>query len=249
MASEEKQAPAALDGVDLDPKAALSILVVGASGDLAKKKTFPALFELFRDHHIPDDVILVGYARREKTSEAFRSHLRPYVTTRPTARALCVCFPLTRVCHRYLEKKAEGSSDRLDKFLMRIEYRQGQYNSVERFAEVAAELEAMEDAVTGGTGKANRLFYYAIPPTVFSMVSRPIKESAMTSRGWNRVVVEKPFGRDLDSSRVLSEQLAAHFTEEQVRTALECNLSLSVPWPACCCSRFSYPPRCADLSH
>ena len=74
----------------------------------------------------------------------------------------------------------------------------------------------MEDAVNGGTNKANRLFYYAIPPTVFSMVSGPIKKAAMTSRGWNRVVIEKPFGMDLASSQVLSKQIAANFEESEV---------------------------------
>ena len=70
-----------------------------------------------------------------------------------------------------------------------------------------------------GTNKANWLFYNAIPPTVFSMVSGPIKKAAMTSRGWNRVVIEKPFGMDLASSEVLSKQIAANFQESEVRCA------------------------------
>ena len=61
-------------------KTALSVVIVGASGDLAKKKTYPALWELFRDGHIPKDVIMVGYARSAKEDSAFRSHLRPYVS-------------------------------------------------------------------------------------------------------------------------------------------------------------------------
>ena len=231
-------------------KTALSVVIVGASGDLAKKKTYPALWELFRDGHIPKDVIMVGYARSAKEDSAFRSHLRPYVSAlgvmcggvhrcglvhglcamwwpwRPVVVLLCSNLTLWHAptvgrdaFRRYLESKAQGQDKLLSEFLERCWYRRGQYDSVEAFAAVAEELTKMEDAVNGGTNKANRLFYYAIPPTVFSMVSGPIKKAAKTSRGWNRVAIEKPFGMDLASSEVLSKQIAANFQESEVRCA------------------------------
>jgi glucose-6-phosphate 1-dehydrogenase len=74
-------------------------------------------------------------------------------------------------------------------------YRQGQYNSPEDFGRVAVDMAANE-AASGLPGGANRVFYLAIPPAVFVDSCRAIKHGAMTTTGWNRVIVEKPFGHD-----------------------------------------------------
>jgi glucose-6-phosphate 1-dehydrogenase len=81
--------------------------------------------------------------------------------------------------------------------------------------QVAAEASAAEEARAPG-GVANRLFYFALPPSVFVVTAESVKTAAMSPRGWNRVVVEKPFGRDSASFAELDAQISRFFSEEQV---------------------------------
>ena len=146
---------------------ALSIVVVGASGDLAKKKTYPALFALFTDGFLPTHASIVGYARRDKEDAEFREHLRPFLL------------------------KCKGATDAgVTSFLALCTYRKGGYDSAEAMGRVAAELSEKE----AGFDVANRMFYLAIPPSVFGPSCTSIKASAMAPTGWTRVIVEKPFG-------------------------------------------------------
>jgi len=95
-------------------------------------------------------------------------------------------------------------------FLDKCVYQAGAYDSQDDFAKLAKRLSSLEGSC------ANRVFYYAIPPSVFVAASRSLQPVAMSRTGWTRIVVEKPFGRDLDSARALSSGLAALFSEEQI---------------------------------
>lgn len=80
-----------------------------------------------------------------------------------------------------------------------------------------ASAEAHESSAP--TGKANRLFYFAIPPEMFVPAAKSIHAAGKSATGWTRMVIEKPFGSDFDSSAALSAELAKYFTEDQVRQA------------------------------
>lgn len=162
-------------------------IVFGASGDLAKKKTYPALFELFCKGLLPRSLKIFGYARSAINDDAFRATLRGYL-------------------------KVDGLEEQAAQFLENCFYRNGTgYDDAKGFTALVREAAETE------TGRAaNRLFYLAVPPTVFSMAGALIKNHGMSATGWNRVVVEKPFGKDSASSAKLSAALSAHFSEDQI---------------------------------
>jgi glucose-6-phosphate 1-dehydrogenase len=169
----------------------LSILVVGASGDLAAKKTYPSLMALFRYKLIPESVIIVGYARSARSDEDFRAHLRARLSP------------------------GGVQEDILDRFLERCYYRSGNYDDAQRVAHVYSEIKVMEDEAA--PGKAfNRLFYFAIPPEIFAMTARSVSASGRTSTGWNRFIIEKPFGRDLKTFENLNKNIKDILDEDSI---------------------------------
>ncbi|RID49892.1 hypothetical protein BRARA_H00658 [Brassica rapa] len=169
----------------------LSITVVGASGDLAKKKIFPALFALFYEGCLPQDFSVFGYARTKLTHEELRVMISRTLTCRIDQRENCV--------------------DKMDQFLKRCFYHSGQYNSEDDFAELNTKLKEKEE------GKlSNRLYYLSIPPNIFVEVVRCASLRASSVNGWTRVIVEKPFGRDSESSGELTRCLKQYLTEEQI---------------------------------
>ncbi|EQC35901.1 glucose-6-phosphate dehydrogenase [Saprolegnia diclina VS20] len=167
---------------------ALTIFVIGASGDLAKKKTYPSLFDLFEHGFLPPHTIIVGYARSKKSDAEFREFIGGYLKTKDEA------------------KKAA--------FLDMCIYRAGAYDSASDVGAVSKEMSLLENAT--GFAIKNRLFYFAIPPNVFVPIGTSIKASALSSAGWNRLIVEKPFGHDLASFSELSRDMSALFTEDEI---------------------------------
>jgi len=166
---------------------ALSVVVLGASGDLAKKKTYPALFDLYTHEMLPKHVTICGFARSEKSLEEFRSSIGAK-----------------------LEGGAEGEKEA---FLDRCYYIAGQYDSEDSFKTVAERLTEWEGGQGAGP-KANRLYYFAIPPNVFLASATAIKAQGLSPSGWTRLIVEKPFGHDLESATALADNMNAIFTEE-----------------------------------
>uniref|UniRef100_A0ACD5X1A1 Uncharacterized protein n=1 Tax=Avena sativa TaxID=4498 RepID=A0ACD5X1A1_AVESA len=169
----------------------VSITVVGASGDLAKKKIFPALFALFYEDWLPKHFTVFGYARSKMSDEELRNMISMTLTCRIDQRENC--------------------SDKMEQFLKRCFYQSGQYNSEEGFCELARKLTEKE------AGKQpNRLFYLSIPPNIFVDVVRSASRTASSPGGWTRFIVEKPFGRDYESSGELTRSLKMYLEEEQI---------------------------------
>lgn len=160
-------------------------VVMGASGDLAKKKIYPTLWWLFRDGLLPPKTYFIGYSRSNLTVEDIKKNTLPYM------------------------KVKEGEEKQVDKFFKINEYIAGSYESPGDFAKLNKAIDEK--------GSCNRLFYLALPPTVYESVTLNLKATCM-SKGdkWTRVIVEKPFGKDLESSNRLSKHLAALFKEEEL---------------------------------
>lgn len=176
-------------------KKALTIVILGASGDLAKKKTFPALFQLFCNGLLPPHANIVGYARSKIPDvEEWKKSLSSYFTR------LCEVR-----CH-------------VEKFLKMISYVSGTYTDVKDFEHLEQELRKKEELHTYSPNEANRLFYLALPPSVFVDTATGIRRgtSAPNQRGWVRVIIEKPFGHDTESSGALSTALEPLFDESQI---------------------------------
>ena len=172
----------------------LTVVVLGASGDLAKKKTYPALFELYKAEFLPKVVRIVGYARSDLTDNDLRDKLRGYL-------------------------KADESV--VNDFLSKCSYVSGQYDGFvdsKGYTALQQKLTAFE---AGHPGCCGRLFYLALPPKVYPEVCKGIREhvrdmSSCKGQSWLRLIVEKPFGTDLESSNVLAEKLGGLWPEEQL---------------------------------
>lgn len=167
------------------------IVVFGASGDLAKKKTFPALFGLFREGYLSNTVKIYGYARSNLSTEDLRERIRPF-------------FKVT----------TEEAKAKVDEFLKLVTYISGQYDTSEGFKKLNESIVEFEKS--RNVKESHRLFYLALPPSVFVNVAKELKENVYDKSGLTRIIVEKPFGHDLKSSRELQDQLSPLFTEEEI---------------------------------
>lgn len=175
----------------------LTIVVFGASGDLAKRKTFPALFSLFRRKLLIQgphtSFQIIGYARSQQSLPEFQAKLRDFLVRQATAE----------------------DAHELDEFLQHCHYQQGDYDSDASFSQLAETIEAFEASASDGPG--TRIFYLALPPSVFLPVAASVRKHLCSPANLTiRLVVEKPFGRDSESSQQLSSALRPLFTEPQI---------------------------------
>ncbi|XP_057811205.1 glucose-6-phosphate 1-dehydrogenase, chloroplastic-like [Salvia miltiorrhiza] len=174
-----------------DDKSTVTITVVGASGDLAKKKIFPALFALYYEDCLPEHFTIFGYARSKMTDAELRNMVSKTLTCR-------------------IDKR-ENCGEKMEQFLQRCFYHSGQYDSQKDFAELDKTLKEHEAGRV-----SNRLFYLSIPPNIFVDAVKCASLSASSSAGWTRVIVEKPFGRDSESSAALTKSLKQYLDEDQI---------------------------------
>ncbi|KAJ6860473.1 hypothetical protein NC651_036764 [Populus alba x Populus x berolinensis] len=175
----------------------LSIIVLGASGDLAKKKTFPALYNLYRRGFLQsNEVYIFGYARTKISDYDLRNRIRGY-----------------------FGKDASEHSEDVSKFLQLIKYVSGSYDTEDGFRLLDKEISEHEVSKNSAEGSSRRLFYLALPPSVYPPVCRMIRKCCMNRSdlgGWTRIVIEKPFGKDLESAEKLSAQIGELFEEPQL---------------------------------
>jgi len=167
-----------------------AFVVFGASGDLARKKIYPTLWALYRDNLLPKDTSIFGYARSKLTVEQIREKCANTV------------------------KAKEGEEKILEDFWQSNFYVAGSYDQ-KRDIELLNQ-EMTRNSPGAGSRPSNRVFYLALPPSVFKSVTSMIKESCMSVSGWSRIIVEKPFGKDSASSADLSDHLQKLFTEDQL---------------------------------
>jgi glucose-6-phosphate 1-dehydrogenase len=172
----------------------LSMVVVGASGDLARRKIYPALFALYCQGLLPESFQVFGFARSEFTETEFRERVMRHLTCRYTPEASC--------------------AERMDEFLARCHYFSGGYGAADSWLDLYGMMRERE-----ADRRANRIFYLAIPPGIFLDVVTAIGDAGLVDCGskepWTRVVVEKPFGRDRESSDALTAAMARVFPERE----------------------------------
>lgn len=185
---EESQHP----GRQADP---CIMVICGASGDLTKRKLIPALYNLATDHLLSREFAIIGFARYDLTSERFRDQLSQDIKTFAT-----------------------GSVDPevWDWFRQRLYYVSGDVQdpkAYERLKELMAQVTR-----THGT-QGNSLYYLATAPSFFSEIIRRLGAAGLAREDqgpWRRVVIEKPFGRDLESARALNAEIKQVLTEQQI---------------------------------
>lgn len=183
-----------------DSKSNYIFTVLGASGDLAKKKIYPTLWCLFRDKLLPEKTYFIGYARSKLNITEF----------------------LTNVCYKFMKVKPE-EEERYKEFVSLNYYLAGSYDKTENFQELNLKILEVSKKYSN-LRDCNRIFYLALPPSVYTTVTQLLSENckAKVNTGsierphFTRVIVEKPFGKDLDSSNALSKHISALFIEEEI---------------------------------
>lgn len=168
-----------------------SIVIFGASGDLTWRKLIPALYNNFKKGRLAACTHIVGFARRPISDGEFCQHLRSGVQ----------------------QFSAETYDETTwDAFSTMLQYFQGDLGQEDDFIRLSAALEASEGQ------PANRLYYLATAPEYYAGIAAALGKAGMGSQqtGWRRIVVEKPFGHDLASARVLNQAIHQVFDETQV---------------------------------
>jgi glucose-6-phosphate 1-dehydrogenase len=168
--------------------------IFGATGDLARRKLFPALYSLYSEGKLGESFAIVGVARRSRTNEQFRDDVHASI------QEFCRYKP--------------SDKDSWNRFVEHFTYHPLDIGNVDGFRQLKAHTEEQESRyrIPG-----NRLFYLALAPELFGSVSRNLRDGGMLeSSGWHRLVIEKPFGYDYPSAEKLNEEIRHVFREEEV---------------------------------
>ncbi len=172
-----------------------TIVIFGASGDLTQRKLVPALYSQFCKDRLPEAFHIVGNSRTEYSDEEFRERLREGVE----------------------EYASQGfDDDAWQKFSQSIHYVPGSLAELDEMRQLDDKLREYEGQ--SGQGDANRLYYLSISPKLYSQAVHNLGEAEMVKRGegWSRLIVEKPFGTDLETAQRLNQDIHAVFDESQV---------------------------------
>src|SRR5579862_9047585 len=174
-----------------------TVVLFGASGDLAKRKVIPAMFDLARHNALGSSYVIVGFARTPMNDESFRSSVGE------AAKTMSEVGPID-------PKKWE-------QFASNLHYHSGEYGRAEDFTKLAEHLKELE-AQKKLSG--NRLFYLSTPPEVYKDIVEQLGAAGLAKpnspNSWVRIIIEKPFGRDLASAKELNKIVLSVFEESQV---------------------------------
>jgi glucose-6-phosphate 1-dehydrogenase len=173
-----------------------SIVFFGASGDLFKRMLLPAVYSLRMHGTLPNDFAVVGVSRAEYTDETFRDYCKEQLEQFAPA-----------------DQKPQGAM--WEDFAKRLSYIAGEFDDHKTYGELAKQI-ADNDKDLGT--KSNRLFYLSTPPSVFPTIIDLLGEADLNQQhdGWARIIVEKPFGTDLESARELQTTVDRVFSESEV---------------------------------
>ncbi len=173
-----------------------AIVIFGGTGNLAETKLLPALFNLFQDGMLPEQFAIIGLSRKPFNDADYQAYVREILT----------------------RKNAVVPEESLEPFLSRIRYASGSFDDALAYEKIKSELKIFDTTCGVCT---NKLFYLAVPPNLYSDIFKNLKASdAMRLcdgiSSWSRLLVEKPFGSDLETAKALEEQLCELFTEDQI---------------------------------
>ncbi len=171
------------------------LVIFGATGDLARRKLFPALFNLHREGQLPQGFAVIGLGRRVENEGLFRE--------------------LVLASVRQFSRVTDVDKETFDEFLDLFRYRRfdiGEAGSFAGLGVAITEIEARRHT------QGNRIFYLAVAPENFAPIVEQLARHGIArgSRGWRRIVIEKPFGRDRASAEQLNRRITDVFPEKDV---------------------------------
>jgi glucose-6-phosphate 1-dehydrogenase len=191
---EEEKRSSSIYGTTADP---CTVILFGASGDLAKRKVIPAMYDLAQHDSLGERYAIIGFARTPMTDESFRT------TIGEAAQTISEVGPIDPA------KWSEFSSN--------LYYSAGEYGNPDSYTQLAKRLAQIDaERKLGG----NRLFYLSTPPEVYPDIVEQLGRAGLARpanpNSWVRIIIEKPFGRDLASARELNKIVLNVFEEKQV---------------------------------
>jgi len=169
-----------------------SLVIFGATGDLTHRKLIPALYNLAVEGNLPSALNVIGVARREKSDEEFRAELKSSTST---------------------FSRSPVHNDHWEKFSLSLSYHRGEFHTFDAYLELAKKL---SDYESRNDMPANRLFYFAVAPDQFEVILHNLKQSGLSKpqeNSWTRVIIEKPFGTNLQTARHLNKLVHDSFPE------------------------------------
>ncbi|MBC8061457.1 MAG: glucose-6-phosphate dehydrogenase [Clostridiaceae bacterium] len=179
----------------MDKELSSIFVIFGGTGDLTKRKLIPAIFSLMYEEKLPENFTIVSIGRREKTNEEYREDM--YESVKKFSR-----FSL--------------NDELWHKFSMRIFYKNFDFTSDKvGYKDLDTFLETMDTKhLTGG----KRLYYLAVAPEFFEGIIRNLKSNGMVDKanGWQRIMIEKPFGSSLETARILNHNISKLIPEENI---------------------------------
>ena len=171
-------------------------VILGITGDLAGRKLLPALLELFSKNLLPQRFAIVGFSRRTFSREEFRELIREHLNVRP----------------------GQFREEDIKHFLDHMTYEQGLFNDPVSYNRLAERLQTIDDR----WGQcSNKIFHLSVPPNLYEGILTHLANSKLTlpcddMTGWTRVLIEKPFGNDINTARSLDRMLGKLFKEKQI---------------------------------
>jgi glucose-6-phosphate 1-dehydrogenase len=191
---EEEKRSSSIYGTTAEP---CSVILFGASGDLAKRKVIPAMYDLAQHNSLGERYAIVGFARTPMTDETFRT------TIGEAAKTISEVGPIDPA--------------KWNDFSSNLYYSAGEYADLNSYAQLAKRLAEIDaEKKLGG----NRLFYLSTPPEVYPDIVQQLGRAGLARptnpNSWVRIIIEKPFGRDLASARELNKIVLNVFEEKQV---------------------------------
>ena len=178
------------------------VVIFGATGDLTQRKLLPTLAHLAHDHPLLERFSVVAFARRSLTHEQWRAMALESIT-------------------KYIPKDDQLDAEAQRAFARNLFYCQSDFNDRDGYGRLA---DLLEDLDNERGARGNRIFYLATPPTTTSEIIYQLggaglarsRRDSSDEEGWTRIIIEKPFGRDLASAQKLNRELARVFREQQI---------------------------------
>lgn len=166
------------------------ITIFGATGDLSYRKLFPSIYNLFQKGYFAESFALIGTGLNELTTEEFRKQVRVSI-------------------QNHIDNPKE-----IESFLNHLFYKQQDVNSKESYTSL---LQLSQELDEQFSLEGNRLFYLAISPNFFGIITNHLKKSGLTqTKGFKRIIIEKPFGDDFKSAEKLNQQIRNAFEEDEI---------------------------------
>ena len=172
------------------------VTIFGGTGDLTRQKLLPALLDLEAKELLPDTTRIIGFSRRDYSDDDYRQFVRDVIM-----------------------EKGHGHPDSVvERFIERVYYKQGDFTDSKDYQALEQYVNECDNEIGQCT---NKLFYLAVPPRFYEEIfehfgETTLPENCSAETGWTRVIVEKPFGSDLESAKALDRKLGDVFREEQI---------------------------------